>query len=83
MTKKKGREKWNFGGWKWEIFSGKGKISEIFQKVKKIIESRGGNLKQGENASWPLGGMDAPEWQRPGAEFGEGKNFRGPKISQW
>jgi len=43
-----------FGVWKWEIFSGKGKICEIFQKVQKFVENRG-NLKQGENASWPQG----------------------------
>ena len=39
----------NFGGWKWEeILSGKGKISEIFQKVKKIFENRGKSLNRGE-----------------------------------
>ena len=55
MTKKLIR---NFGGLKWKTFSGKGKISTVTEKFWKI----GGNLKQGEIASWPQGGCTPPDY---------------------
>ena len=50
----------NFGVWKSEIFSGKGKIVKIFRKVWFFFENRVGNLKQGGNASWHQG--DGRPW---------------------
>src|SRR6218665_360249 len=40
-------------------FSGKGKMLEIFQRILKLFENRGRNLKQGE-CIMVSGGMDAP-----------------------
>ena len=58
MTKKKVVR--NFGGWKWEICSGKGKMFEIFQKVPKFFENRGKSETEGK-MHHGLRGMDAPE----------------------
>src|SRR6218665_2987925 len=41
-------------------FSGKGKILEIFLRVRNFFENRGESETEGENASWSQRGMDAP-----------------------